>query len=127
MSEWEDKRRASYGDNGVKSDLTTALAGENGNVMVVEERSTSSGAITSSQIVVTGPGALKGLFVTAASNTPTIKLWNGTSATGPVLVDTFTPTAATSYAFPGVEFGIGLYITIGGTVSCCVFTKEIEA
>jgi len=68
-------------------------------------------------VVRYGAGALLGIFVASASATPTIKLWDNTAASGTVLVNTFTPVAATWYFIP-VQFKTGLYITIGGTVDC---------
>jgi hypothetical protein len=77
---------------------------------------------TASVLVKTGQGRLQGIMVAAASATPTIKLWDNTSAAGNVLVNTFTPVAGTQYLFPDVDFVTGLFITISGTVDCTVFT-----
>jgi hypothetical protein len=121
----QDREKQKFDDNNnVKTSLNTALAGEDpvNDVTKVEIRSSPLNT-TSSQIVKTGAGRLFGVFVASASNTPTIKLWNSTSAANEVIVNTFTPTGGTMYTFPGVEFGIGLYITIGGTVDCTVFYK----
>lgn len=82
-----------------------------------------SGAYTNlsaSALVRTGAGQLMGIFVASASSTPTIKVWDNTSAATTVLVNTFTPIAGTFYPMPG-SFKTGLYITIGGTVDCTVF------
>lgn len=68
------------------------------------------------------PGYLKGIFVSAASAVPTIKVWDSTAASGAVVVGTFTPVAATYYEMPAA-LGTGLYITISGTVDCTVFYK----
>lgn len=84
----------------------------------------SNPSINASGQVVIGPGALGGIFVSAASATPTIKLWDNTSAAGTVLLDTFTPVAGTSYYFPPIAFNVGCYITISGTVICNVFTTK---
>lgn len=74
-----------------------------------------------SGLVKSGMGKLTGVFVASASATPTIKLWDAMSAAAPVLVNTFTPVAATYYRFPEVAFTRGLYITISGTVDATVF------
>ena len=59
--------------------------------------SKSTPSIAASAVVVSGVGVLTGFFVSAASATPTIKLWDSTAASGTVLIDTFTPVAGTSY------------------------------
>jgi len=77
---------------------------------------------TASALIKTGQGVLKGIFVASASSTPTIKLWDNTSAATTVLVNTFTPVASTYYEIPAT-FKTGLYITISGTVDCTLFYK----
>lgn len=89
--------------------------------LLTEELWENTLGLTSSQLIASGEGRLKGIFVTAASATPTIKLWDNTAGSTTVLVDTFTPVAATPYIFPVHKFYTGLYITIGGTVSCHVY------
>lgn len=78
--------------------------------------------LTASGLVATGAGQLTGIFVSAASSTPTIKIWNNTAASGAVLIDTFTPVAGTPYTFFNGNFSTGCYVTIGGTVSATFFT-----
>jgi len=73
-----------------------------------------------SVLVKTGVGKLRGIFV-ASTSQGTIKLWDNTSAATTILVNTFSPVAATYYDFADVLFGTGLYITIGGTIDCTVF------
>jgi hypothetical protein len=65
-------------------------------------------------------GRLGGIFVSAASATPTITIYDD-SATGTAktLVAVFTPTPGTYYKLP-FRFTKGLNIVIGGTVSCTV-------
>jgi len=75
---------------------------------------------TSSVLVKTGVGRVRGIFVASASNVPTLKLWDNTSAATTVLVNTFTPAGATYYEFGDVLFSTGLYLTVGGTVDCTV-------
>ncbi len=69
-------------------------------------------------------GKLKGIFVSAASGTPTITVYDSaaTSTSDPKILDTFTPAAATSYVLPldGAFAKNGIYVVIGGTVSATV-------
>lgn len=64
--------------------------------------------------------ALEGIFVSAASATPTITVYDdsGTGTTTKI-VDTFTPVAATWYPLPFMALK-GINVVIGGTVSCTV-------
>lgn len=71
--------------------------------------------LTATTTVFTGTGGILGIFVASASNTPTLKVSDG-SAT---IVNTFTPVAATFYPMP-FRFGTSLIVTIGGTVDCTV-------
>ena len=75
--------------------------------------------LSASGLVRTGPGRLLGIFVASASATPTIKVWDNTSAATTILVNTFTPVAGGWYSMP-FTFLTGLYITISGTVDCTV-------
>ena len=75
--------------------------------------------LTASALVKTGDGNLIGIFVASASATPTIKVWDNTSAATTVLVNTFTPIAGQWYPIP-FHFGVGCYVTISGTVDCTV-------
>lgn len=60
------------------------------------------------------------IFVSAASSTPTITVYDDPSTgTTTKLIDTFTPAAATSYVF-GVRAAQGLNVVLGGTVSATV-------
>ena len=75
-----------------------------------------------------GAGKLNGIFVSTASGTPTLAVYDtATSSTSdPVILDTFTPSANTMYLLSGDDGGIyfnkGLYIDKGGTtVNCTVF------
>ena len=76
--------------------------------------------ITGSGNVFKGKCRLLGIFVSAASNTPTITVYDdaGTGTTIKI-ADTFTPAAATWYPIPA-QAGAGLNVVIGGTVSCTV-------
>ena len=68
-------------------------------------------------------GKLKSIFVSAATATPEITIYDSanSSNTDPKIIDTFTPTAGTLYSFyDGVYANRGLYVVIGGTVSCTI-------
>ncbi len=108
----------------VKATLATLIAGEDltNNVMVVEPK-TSMINLTASAQVKGSAGRLAGIFVSSASSVPTIKVWNALTATGTICIDTFTPVSATYYNFNFATCGTGIYVTIGGTVSCTVFYK----
>ena len=75
--------------------------------------------ISASALICTGAGKLLGIFVASASSTPTIKVWDNTSAATNIIANTFTPSAGTFYPLP-FRFGTGLYVTISGTVDCTV-------
>ena len=75
--------------------------------------------ISSSTLIRTGRGRLLGIFVASASASPTIKVWDNTSAATTILVNTFTPIAATFYPMP-FRFQTGCFVTISGTVDCTV-------
>ena len=64
---------------------------------------------------------MMGIFVSAASATPTITVYNSaTTSTADPIVTVFTPIAGTYYPIPA-SAGAGLYIVISGTVNCTVF------
>lgn len=68
-----------------------------------------------------GPGALAGIFVSAASATPTITVYDDVGAGTTVkMVGTFTPVAGTYYPLPGRAMN-GLNVVLGGAVECTVF------
>lgn len=69
--------------------------------------------MTATTTVVTGFGSLLGIWVSSASNTPTIKVQDGNAT----IANTFTPTGPSFYPIPA-RFGTSLVITIGGTVDC---------
>ena len=79
--------------------------------------------ISASTLVQGGPGSLLGIFVASASGSPTIKVWDQGSAATPVLINTFTPVAATWYPMPA-DFKTGCYVSIGGTVDCTVIVAR---
>src|ERR1700688_1285739 len=66
-------------------------------------------------------GFLKGIFVSAASATPTITVYDDpSSGTTTKIIDTFTPVAATYYELPA-KYKTGCNVVISGTVSCTIF------
>lgn len=68
-----------------------------------------------------GYGFLRGIFVSAASATPTITVYDEPAAgTTTKIVDTFTPAPATFYAMPA-KYTKGCNVVISGTVSCTIF------
>ena len=68
-------------------------------------------------------GKLKGIFVSAASSTPTVTIYDSAtfSTSDPKIIDTFTPTAGTNHNFyDGLYAKNGLYVVITGTVSTTI-------
>lgn len=76
--------------------------------------------ISASGIIKLDPGVIAGIFVSAASSVPTIAVYDGHSASGTKIIDTFTPSAGQLYRIPA-KFVNGLYVAIGGTVQATVF------
>lgn len=82
---------------------------------------TSSTNISKSGGANASTGFLTGIFVSAASSTPTITVYDdAATGTNTKIVDTFTPSAATFYQIPA-KYQQGCYVVISGTVSCTVF------
>lgn len=79
--------------------------------------------ISESTAVKSVTGTFAGIFVSAASDTPTITVYDNTAGSGTKIIDTFTPSASTFYEIPNCVFSNGLYVVISGTVSCTVFYK----
>lgn len=75
--------------------------------------------ISASTAIKTGAGTVIGIWVSSASSTPTIKVWDNTAASGTILANTFTPSPATFFPL-AMKFQTGLYVSIGGTVDCTV-------
>lgn len=77
-------------------------------------------AIAASSNIAPMPAVMLGIFVSAASSTPTITVYDSaTTTTTTKIVDTFTPVAGTWYNIP-VAATTGLYVAIGGTVKATV-------
>lgn len=79
--------------------------------------------IAASTVVRAKPGQLLGIFVSSASVTPTITVYDSATANNNnKVVDTFTPTAGTFYPMPFALLN-GCYVVITGTVSCTVSSQ----
>jgi hypothetical protein len=79
--------------------------------------------ITASANIKPMAGKLKGIFVSAASSTPTITVYDSAAATTTdIILGTFTPVGATSYILPieGAYAKNGIYVVISGTVNATV-------
>ena len=79
--------------------------------------------ITASANIKPMAGKLKGIFVSAASSTPTIAVYDSAAATTTnIILNTFTPVGATSYILPleGAYAKNGIYVVISGTVNATV-------
>ena len=80
-------------------------------------------AISATTQIKREAGKLNGIFVSSASGTPTITVYDSfsSSTSDPVVIATFTPTANTMHNFfQGLYFNKGLYIVIGGTVAATI-------
>lgn len=80
-------------------------------------------AITSTTQIKRDAGKLNGIFVSSASSTPTITVYDSfaSSTSDPVVLATFTPTANTMHNFfQGLYLNKGIYVVIGGTVSATI-------
>jgi hypothetical protein len=79
--------------------------------------------ITASANIKPMAGKVKGIFVSSASNTPTITVYDSAAATTTnIVLGTFTPAGATSYMLPldGAYTKNGIYVVISGTVAATV-------
>jgi|SRR5882757_887804 len=66
-------------------------------------------------------GFIRGIFVSAASATPTITVYDDPAAgTSTKIIDTFIPVASTFYSLPA-KYKTGCNVVITGTVSCTIF------
>lgn len=104
--------------------LGSLMAGEDltNDVLKTEDRSTYTN-ISASALIKTGAGRLKGFMVNSHSS-GTLKLWDNTSAATTVLLNTITFNAGPAvFVLPDVEFGTGLYATVGGTADITIFWK----
>ena len=81
--------------------------------------------ITATHQIKVGFAVLKGIFVSAASSTPTITVFDSGTASNsdPIIIGVFTPAAATNHTFTanGISASKGLYVVISGTVTATLF------
>jgi hypothetical protein len=80
-------------------------------------------AITATAQIKRDAGKLNGIFVSSASSTPTITVYDSysSSASDPVVLATFTPTGNTMHNFfQGLYVNKGIYVVISGTVSATI-------
>jgi hypothetical protein len=80
-------------------------------------------AISATTQIKVGAGKLNGIFISSASSTPTITVYDSpaSSASDPVILATFTPTGNTMHNFfQGLYFNKGLYVVISGTVAATI-------
>lgn len=80
-------------------------------------------AISATTQIKVSAGKLNGIFVSSASSTPTITVYDSfkSSTSDPVVLATFTPTGNTNHNFyPGIYVNKGIYIVISGTVSATI-------
>jgi hypothetical protein len=79
--------------------------------------------ITASTTVKPAAGKLRGIFVSAASSTPTITVYDSfATSTSRTIIGVFTPSAGTFYSFTneGMYAKDGIYVVISGTVAATV-------
>lgn len=80
---------------------------------------------TTSQSVVAGAGKFYGLIINSHSS-GTIKLWDALTATGTVIMNTYTlPAGSQTVLLPTpVDFYTGLFITVGGTADYTILYSK---
>lgn len=79
--------------------------------------------ISATANIKTSAGKLKGIFVSGASATPTITVYDSAAATTTkTILGVFTPASATSYVLPldGAFAKDGIYVVISGTVTATI-------
>lgn len=80
-------------------------------------------AISATTQIKRAAGKINGIFVSSASSTPTITVYDSfsSSASDPVVLATFTPTGNTNHNFyQGLYTNKGIYVVISGTVSATI-------
>lgn len=80
-------------------------------------------AISATTQIKREAGKLNGIFVSSASGTPTITVYDSfsSSTSDPVVIATYTPTGNTNHNFfPGLYVNKGIYIVISGTVAATI-------
>jgi hypothetical protein len=90
--------------------------------ILIYPRGSDYDTFTASKMILSVPGKLSGIWISSATTSPTIKIWDSTTGTGTVLADTFTPVAGQYYPFPHVRLTVGIYVqVVSGSVSGSVF------
>ncbi len=81
--------------------------------------------LSASALIRTGGGKLYGVIVNSHTS-GTLKLWDNTTATGTVIMNTYTfPSGSQVIMFPvPIEFYTGLFATIGGTADITILSKN---
>lgn len=80
-------------------------------------------AISATNQIKRAAGKLNGIFVSGASGTPTITVYDSFSSSNsdPTILAVFTPTGNTMHNFyQGLYFNKGLYVVISGTVTATI-------
>lgn len=79
---------------------------------------------TTSQQILASAGKVYGIIVNSHTS-GTIKLWDALTATGSVIMNTYTlPSGSQVITFPvPIECYTGLFITVGGTIDYTIITK----
>ena len=120
-----DEERASVTANGIRTDMTTKIAGEDltNDIIKIRDNATYTN-LSASGLIKTGAGVIKGIVVNSHSS-GTLKLWDNTSAATTVIFNTITFAAGSGIVLnlPAVEFSTGLYATIGGTADITILWK----
>lgn len=80
---------------------------------------------TASASIVSGGGTVYGVIVNSHTS-GTMKLWDSLTATGTVIVNTYTfPAGSGVYTFPApIAFYTGLFFTVGGTLDFTIITTK---
>lgn len=78
-----------------------------------------------SALIASGSGTIAGVIVNSHTS-GTLKLWDSTSASGLVIMNTFTfPAGSGVYKFPDdINFNTGLFATVGGTLDYTIIFNE---
>ena len=84
--------------------------------------------ITASALIAPGPGNFYG-FVVNSHTSGTIKVWDSLTAAGDIMLNTITLPAGSGliYTFPfGMDYSLGLFITIGGTADITILWGQLD-
>lgn len=76
--------------------------------------------INSTTTIKENKGVLNSIFVSSASSTPQLTVYDATDTSGTVMVNTWTPSGGEEYLTSTAQFD-ALTVEISGTVECTVF------